>query len=240
MQTELAVVMPAYNEGNKIYENLHKCTEALESFCPSFRIIAVNDGSTDQTESEMRRAASEDRRIGVISYEKNRGKGYAIRRGMKASKARYTAFLDADLDLPPGQLEGYLSVMKEKGTDIVLGSKLHPESRLSYPIYRKIMTFGYYMVMKALFHLPIRDTQTGIKLFRTDRIRPVLQKMQSDRFCFDIEMLAVAAKYGLTMEEQPVEVCFHQDGERKTKIRFRTVFEMFFESLRIRGRVARL
>ena len=67
MSVELAVVMPAYNEGNRIYENLLTCAGTLEQFCPSFRIIAVNDGSTDNTEEEMRRAAAEDARIGIIS-----------------------------------------------------------------------------------------------------------------------------------------------------------------------------
>lgn len=237
MSVELAVVMPAYNEGNRIYENLLTCAATLEKFCPSFRIIAVNDGSTDNTETEMRRAAAENAKIGIISYEKNRGKGYAIRRGMMASKARYTAFLDADLDLPPEQLEGYLSAMKERGTDIVLGSKLHPDSNLEYPFYRKAMTMGYYLYLKLLFHLPIRDTQTGIKLFSTEAIRPVVSAMRSDRFCFDIELLALAKKNGLSMEERPVVVRYHGDGERKTKIRLRTIFDMFFETFRIWRRI---
>ena len=240
MSVELAVVMPAYNEGNRIYENLLTCAGTLEQFCPSFRIIAVNDGSTDNTKEEMRRAAAEDARIGIISYEKNRGKGYAIRRGMMASKARFTAFLDADLDLPPEQLEGYLATMKENGTDIVLGSKLHPDSNLEYPFYRKAMTMGYYLYLKLLFHLPIRDTQTGIKLFRTEEIRPVLCAMKSDRFCFDIELLALAGKKGLSMEERPVVVRYHGDGARKTKIRLSTVFDMFFETFRIWKRIRRL
>ena len=229
----LAVVMPAYNEGNRIYENLQICAKAIGQFCPSFRILAVNDGSKDNTEEEMRRAAAEDPRIGIISYEKNRGKGYAIRRGMSASKAEYTAFLDADLDLPPEQLEGYLAVAQKEGKDIVLGSKLHPDSNLEYPFYRKAMTMGYYLYLKLLFHLPIRDTQTGIKLFRTEAIRPVVQAMKSDRFCFDIELLAMARKRNLSMQEEPVVVRYHVDGERKTKIRMKTIFDMFFETFRI-------
>ena len=240
MKVTLAVVMPAYNEGNRIYENLQICARAIGQFCPSFRILAVNDGSTDNTEEEMRRAAAEDPRIGIISYEKNRGKGYAIRRGMSASKAEYTAFLDADLDLPPEQLEGYLAVAEQEKKDIVLGSKLHPESNLEYPIYRKAMTMGYYLYLKLLFHLPIRDTQTGIKLFRTEAIQPVVKIMQSDRFCFDIELLALAQKKGLVMEERPVVVRYHGDGERKTKIRIRTIFDMFFETFRIWKRVKKV
>ena len=238
MRVELAVVMPAYNEGNRIYENLLTAANVIGQFCPSFRIIAVNDGSTDNTEAQMRRAAAENSRIGIISYEKNRGKGYAIRRGMSASKAQYTAFLDADLDLPPEQLEDYLSVAEQEKKDIVLGSKLHPGSNLEYPFYRKVMTMGYYLYLKLLFHLPIRDTQTGIKLFRTDAILPVVQAMRSDRFCFDIEMLALAKKRGLSMEERPVVVRYHGDGERKTKIRLRTIFDMFFESFRIWRRLS--
>ena len=105
---KLTVVMPCYNEGTRIYKNLIETVTQIEKFCDSFRILAVNDGSSDETESEIKRASLQDKRIGMISYPNNKGKGYAVRRGMLAAKSEYTAFLDADLELPPHMLEAFL------------------------------------------------------------------------------------------------------------------------------------
>ena len=183
--TKLTVVMPCYNEGIRIYRNIIELVTQLERFCDSFRIIVVNDGSSDETESEIQRAQSVDKRVAMISYPDNKGKGYAVRRGMLASKSEYTAFLDADLELPPHLLEGFLKEA-EAGTDIV-----------EYPFLRKVMSHGYFLFLKALFGLNLKDTQTGIKLFKTEKIRPVLKSMRNGGFSFDIELLAISTKMGL-------------------------------------------
>ena len=120
--TELTIVMPCYNEGTRIYRNIIELATQVEKFCDSFRIIVVNDGSTDDTEQEIQRAKLADSRVGVISYPQNRGKGFAVRRGMLSAKSEYVAFIDADLELPPHLLEGFLKEA-EDGADIVIGSK---------------------------------------------------------------------------------------------------------------------
>lgn len=228
------MVMPAYNEAERIYRNLLETADQLEKFTDSFRIIAVNDGSTDMTEQEIRRAAEADHRIGVISYPDNRGKGYAVRRGMLASKARYTAFLDADLELPPYLLEDFLKKAEEEQYDVVIGSKMHPDSQLEYPLYRKIMSVGYYLFLRVLFGWKLKDTQTGIKLFRTDRIRPVLKTVKNGRFSFDIDLLARADRAGLKIAEMPVVVNYSRNKAEHSKIRLSTIFEMIRDTIRIR------
>ncbi len=235
--TELTVVMPAYNEGTRIYRNLMETAAQLQRFTDSWRIICVNDGSSDETEAEVRRAAAENRRIGMISYSPNQGKGYAVRRGMLASESRYTAFLDSDLELPPYQLEGFLKKIRETGADMVIGSKLHPDSRVEYPFFRRVMSRGYYVLMKLLFHLPVRDTQTGCKLFRTETLRPVLRAARSKSFSFDVEILALGAKFGRRIEEMPVIVNFSRNKSNQSKIRLRSVFDMAVEALKVKRRV---
>ena len=121
---QLTIVMPCYNEGTRIYRNLIETITQVEKFCDSFRILVVNDGSTDETENEVKRAMSQDNRIGLITYSKNRGKGYAVRRGIMNSQSEYVAFLDSDLELPPYLLENFLKRMKsEPKVGIVIGSK---------------------------------------------------------------------------------------------------------------------
>ena len=86
---KLTIVMPCYNEGTRIYRNVIETITQVERFCDSFRLIVVNDGSQDDTEYEIKRAMESDRRIGLISYDKNRGKGYAVKRGLLAAKSEY-------------------------------------------------------------------------------------------------------------------------------------------------------
>ncbi len=236
---KLTVVMPCYNEGTRIYRNIIETITQVEKFCDSFRIIVVNDGSQDETEYEIKRAMEQDHRIGMISYEKNQGKGYAVKRGMMASKSEYTAFLDADLELPPYLLEGFLK-KAEEGLDVVIGSKMHPESQVEYPFLRKVLSTGYYWFMKLLFGMKLKDTQTGIKLFRTEKIRPVLKMVRTSRFSFDIEILAIAAKKGLSIIEMPVVVNFSRNKSDKSKISFSSIYEMVRDSLRIRMYVSKL
>ena len=236
---KLTIVMPCYNEGARIYRNIIETVTQVEKFCNSFRLIVVNDGSSDDTESEIKRAMESDRRVGLISYEKNKGKGYAVRRGMLAAKSEYVAFLDADLELPPYLLEGFLK-RAEEGVDVVIGSKMHPDSQVDYPVVRKVLSKGYYTLMKVLFGMKLRDTQTGIKLFRTEKIRPILKLARTSRFSFDIEILALALKFGLTVEEMPVVVNFSRNKSDKSKISLASIYEMARDSLRVRLYVSKI
>ncbi len=161
---KLTVVMPAFNEAERIYRNLIETADQIEKFLDDYRILAVNDGSTDNTKSEIKRAMGRNPKIGMISYTHNRGKGYAVRRGLAAARSEYAAFLDSDLELPPYLLENLLKIAEDDGADVVIGSKMHPESKIEYPFFRKVMSFGYYFYLKLLFGMKIHDTQTGIKL----------------------------------------------------------------------------
>ena len=116
----LSVVMPAYNEGAHITDNLLETSRVLSGFVKRYEIIAVDDGSADNTAECIRRAEMQDTHIRGISYQPNGGKGHAIRTGIAAAEGRYIAFLDSDLELPPILLKRFLKDMKEQDADIVL------------------------------------------------------------------------------------------------------------------------
>ncbi len=236
---KLTLVMPCYNEGTRVYRNLLETVTQLERFCDSFRIVAVNDGSTDDTLSEIKRAMEQDKRIALISYEQNMGKGFAVKRGMASAKSKYVAFLDADLELPPYLLKDFITAAEE-GNDIVIGSKMHPDSQVEYPFLRKVMSTGYYWFLKIVFGLKLKDTQTGIKLFKTEKIKPVLKVMRTSRFSFDIEMLAIADKKGLSIKEMPVVVNFSRNKTDKSKISLASIYEMVRDTMRIKMYVSKL
>ena len=236
---KLTIVMPVYNEGERIYRNIIETLTQVERFCPSLRLILVNDGSTDESETEIRRAMQSDKRVGLITYPDNRGKGYAVRRGMLAARSEYVAFLDADLELPPHLLNDFMKAVdgdqgSDEPYDIVIGSKMHKDSQVEYPGMRKVMSMGYYIFMKLLFGLKLKDTQTGIKLFRTEKVRPILKCMRTSRFSFDIEMMAIAEKMGLRIKEMPVVVNFSRNKDNRSKIKLSSIYEMVRDSFRIR------
>lgn len=237
---ELVVIMPAYNEGEHISHNLDVATKVLESFHHNFCIIVVNDGSSDNTAEEIIKAAQNNPRIQYISYQKNKGKGGAICQGVKLAKGDYIAFLDSDLELPPIMLKDFLQALKTSNAHIAIGSKLHKDSKLYYPLIRKIMSLGYYVLLKFMFKLKIKDTQTGIKLFRQDVIKPICQNLITNGFAFDIEILATASKKGYKIIEMPITLNFSRERREKSRMTLKTIVKVFKDTLRIKKHINNL
>ena len=228
----LSIVVPAYNEGEHIYDNLMTIDKALQAFCSDYEIIAVNDGSKDNTGAEVARAASDNPNIKDFGYEANRGKGGAVSWGAVNSKGDIVGFIDADLDLSPDLIAGYYKKMNDTGCDIVIGSKMHKESKLEYPAARKLFSFCYYIMLKVLFGLKCHDTQTGLKLYKGELIREIVPLRRIDGYAFDIELLALASKKKSSLVEMPVELNFTR-GESFGRIKFKDVWKMFTDTWKI-------
>ncbi len=230
----LSVIMPAYNEGMHIKENLLAASKIISGFVKNYKIIAVDDGSSDNTREEIMKAAEADSKIAYISYKPNHGKGSAITTGIRYANSNYVAFLDSDLELNPIMLKSFLKAIIDKNADIVIGSKLHKDSKLEYPLMRKIMSFGYYAVLKILFRLDIKDTQTGIKLFREPVIKTLTENMITDGYAYDIEILAKANKAGCKIIEMPIELKFKRERKEKSRISLKTSVSVFKDTLKIK------
>ena len=229
---KLSVVMPAYNEGRNIFKNLMTVNDCLKDFCQEYEIIAVNDGSKDQTGTEIARAALKDNHIKAVSYKNNRGKGHAIREGVDVASGDIIAFLDADLDISPSHLKPYLNEMERQGADIVIGSKMHKDSKLEYPKARRFVSFCYYVILKFLFRLDVKDTQTGIKVFKADMLKRTIGMVRTCGYAYDIEILAVAARFGCKIIEQPVELKYTR-RESFGRISLQDIFKVASDTLRI-------
>src|SRR5205823_1581992 len=126
-------------------------------------VIVVSDGSIDG--SAERLLESRDEGIRVIHYDRNLGKGYAVKAGALASHGEWVALVDADLDLDPGSIPSYLEVARRESLDFAIGSKRHPESLVHYPRSRRIASRCYQELNRLLFRLDVRDTQVGLKVF---------------------------------------------------------------------------
>ena len=204
----ISVILPAFNEARQIFQMIAEVHAVVSGLGRAFEIIAVDDGSTDDTAVEIRRAASEFDHVHPIILSKNQGKGNALNRGFQASRMELVCFIDADLDLHPRQVKNLLEEMDRTGADIVIGSKRHPESRLDYPWYRKLFSTVYYLLVLLLFHLPVKDTQTGLKLFRREALARSFPRMVGKKYTLDLELLLIANKLGYRIAEAPVDLTY--------------------------------
>ena len=110
-QRLLSVIVPCYNEEENIYKNILKMSKIISGFYNNYEIICVNDGSKDNTKKELTKASKKDKKIKLISYDENKGKGYALKVGTEKAKGELIVFIDCDLELPPLYIKKYLTIM---------------------------------------------------------------------------------------------------------------------------------
>jgi glycosyltransferase involved in cell wall biosynthesis len=212
----LSVIVPAYNESDAIFHNLTEVIETLQQLGFEFEVILVDDGSVDETFLHAARllGAYEGGKVRVVRYDVNQGKGNALMCGAGYANGDYIVFLDADMDLHPKQLPRFFEIMDATGADVVIGSKRHPESNVNYPFVRKIYSAIYYLMIRVLFGLPVRDTQTGLKVFKAKVLRDVFPRILVKRFAFDIEVLTNAHRLGYRIVDAPVTLEFRRGTGR--------------------------
>lgn len=202
----ISVVIPAYNEEERISRCVRETHETLTAMGARFEIIVVDDGSYDGTLSVARIAADDLDWVRVIGYPENLGKGYALIEGAMEARGDLVLFVDADLEVHPRQLGLLYAALIGLDADVVIGSKMHRSSTIEYPLKRRILSIGYFALVFLLFRLPVRDTQTGLKLYRTEVLRRVAGRLLVKRFAFDLEALANVHRLGYRIAEAPVVV----------------------------------
>jgi glycosyltransferase involved in cell wall biosynthesis len=206
-KVELSVVVPAYREGARIYDNLQVLLGELDRTRLDYEVIVVSDGNTDLTAAEARRVGSS--RVKVLEYNVNMGKGFALGQGVRRAAGDLVTFIDADMELNPREIGNFLDILKSGGHDMVVGSKRHPQSRVRYPPLRQLQSMVYQLLVRVLFDLNVRDTQTGLKLFRRQVLADVVPLLAVKRFAFDLELLVVAHQLGYRkIAEAPIELDF--------------------------------
>lgn len=200
---KLSIIIPAYNEEKNIRRTLESIKRSMNKFDYDFEIIVVSDGSTDRTFSEAKKVKSA--KIRVFGYEKNQGKGYALRYGVKRAKGEVITFLDAGGDFHPDHIDRFIKLMEALDADIVIGSKRHPMSKVNYPKKRRFYSWVYQVLIRILFNLKVRDTQTGLKVIKKEVLEKILSRVLVKNYAFDLELLVVANHLGFhKITEAPV------------------------------------
>lgn len=228
----ISVIIPAYKQEKTIIENIRTIERVLKKLPYRYEIIIVVDGIVDKTFAKAKKISSDN--VKVVGYQHNRGKGYAVRYGMVRSKGGTVGFIDAGMDLNPGGLGILLAQLEEKKMDIVIGSKRHSDSKVSYPWTRKALSFLSQLFIRLLFGLNIRDTQVGMKFFRREVLDIVLPRLLVKQFAFDIEILVVAYYLGFrNIDEAPIELRFRFEESIVSQNLFEAIARTFWDTLAI-------
>jgi glycosyltransferase involved in cell wall biosynthesis len=230
-QPIVSIIVPAFNEAARIGDSISKIDAFMRRSPFSCELIVVDDGSADDTAEVVQRARA--RGLRLVRNDRNHGKGYTVRQGVFAASGKYVLFTDADLSAPIEELNKLLNVAVNDGADVVIGSRAidrqyieKHQSRL-----RELAGIVFNFMVRLLLGLRLHDTQCGFKLFHRERTRPIFEKQTTFGFGFDAELLFLAKRNGLTVNETPVRWS-HAEG---SKVRLmRDGLRMFSDLVRIR------
>lgn len=202
----VSILVPVYNMEKNIERNINILTEKISPFISNFEIIISDDGSEDNSKNVMEKICNENKNIIGVYSKENHGKGNALKRACEIANGKYIIFCDGDMEIDPSQLENFFEIMHKENADIVIGSKRHKNSVVNYSNVRKLISFVYFMFVKIFFHLPIQDTQTGLKLFKREAIINVFPRILVKAFAYDLEVLVACNSNGKKIASAPVIV----------------------------------
>jgi len=202
----ISVIVPAYNEENKISRALVEISSYFANKKMSYEIIVVDDGSQDTTPKIVKDFEKDDPNVRFIANDSNRGKGYSVKKGCIFSSGDLILFTDADLSTPISELETLL-LWIQHGYDIAIGSRALRDSEIArhQPGYRELMGKTFNLIVQALLLPGFKDTQCGFKLFKKSVMAYVVKRQTLDGFCFDVELLSLAKRAGFRIKEVPIK-----------------------------------
>jgi glycosyltransferase involved in cell wall biosynthesis len=228
----LSLVVPVHGGADYIVENVQTIVRTLEELGRPFEVLAVSDGDEPSADAL---GALDDPRVRSFRYAVNEGKGYAISYGIAHARGRLIGWLDGDLDVDPRVILDAVARFDREEVDAVVGSKRHPASAVQYPWQRRVLSWGFQLLILALFRVEVRDTQVGAKVFRREMLDTVAPLLLIKRYAFDLEVIAVGAEFGFDrVREVPVRLDYRFTG---TGINSSAVRLMFKDTLAIAYRI---
>lgn len=204
----ISFVIPVYNEKDR----LRKTFRALQEFEPgnSFlleRIIFVDDGSTDNSNALIKNFISDFKKIEIklISYSINKGKGYAVRKGLIASPSEYTLFFDVDMSTPLSELFKF-KVDMEKGINLIIGTRKDEKSKIlvHQSFIREFLGQAFINFTRLFLNLKTSDITCGFKMLSQKTVRTIVPKLKINGWGYDAELILLAERENLSLKEIPV------------------------------------
>jgi len=229
---DLSVLMPCYNNGTSVATNIGTVLRDLEMVLPlTFELVVIDDGSTDGTHEEARRAVARDPRVRLVRVPSNSGKGAALRSGFDVSQGDLVCFLDGDLQISARNIPRFIEYLRLEAVDVVVSSKRHPLSTVDYPRTRRILSRWFQLLTTTLFGLPLTDTQAGLKVFRREVLERIIPRSLVKRYAFDVELLSNVHRLGYRITEAPIRI--HARRTYESHVNLRAVMRMFRDTMGI-------
>lgn len=200
-----SIVIPAYNESARIDATLREVVSCVRANGWDAEVIVVNDGSTDTTARQVLDFARTAPEVRLLENPGNRGKGYSVRNGFLEAQGEIVMFTDADLSAPIGEAELLFAAIRD-GADIAIGSRWLERNRQTHrqPLYRQFFGRCFNLITRMVMGLHFADTQCGFKAFTRAAAQTVFQLQTIEGWGFDPEILFIATKRHLRIDEVPV------------------------------------
>ena len=231
----LSIVVPAYNEAQRLPPTLAKMGEFFRDFTQTFEVLIIVEESTDGTLDIASAFAREQANFQAIDSRPRRGKGYAVRSGMLRAQGKLVFYMDADLSVPLQEVRAFLAYFAQHPEiDVLLGNRQHAQSRITRHQTRLRENFGktFNRVLQTLRLAPFGDTQCGFKAFRRAAAHEIFSRQTLDGFAFDVEALLLAERLGYKLADLPVE--WINSAESKVRL-FHDSLAMLRDTFRVRG-----
>jgi len=222
MLAAFSLVIPAFNEADRIGQNLQTALRFLQESSPGSEIIVVNDGSTDATSEVVREVFARPNPVAtrLLEHFPNRGKGAAVREGLLAATCPIGLFSDADFSTPIDEAPKLIDPIAAGALDVAFGSRALDRTLIGHrqPWRREQGGRVFNLIVRLATGLPFWDTQCGFKAFQLEVFRPILERATTDGFGFDVELLYLAQKANLRLREIPVR-WNHYEGSKVNVLR---------------------
>ena len=198
----LSLVLACYNEAEHLQASFAEIKETLDQASWPYEVIFVDDASRDRTREILHEivAAHPELDLRLVLHEANRGRGATVTDGFRAARGEIAGYLDVDLEVHPRYVPSLVHAI-EKGADIATVQRIYAFQPRSLDRY--FMSRGYSYLVRRLLALPFRDTETGYKFFRRERVLPLLDEIGDSGWFWDTEFMARAARRGLSVTEIP-------------------------------------
>jgi len=227
LEPRISVIVPAYREGSRIVPNLIRLTQALQQTGSTWEVIVVVDGDPATWAAAT---TCRSPQVRVLGYSRNRGKGFALRYGISQARGPLVTFIDSDMEIGPEEIGRMAGLLELYQADVVVGSKRHPLSEVHYPWPRRVQSLSYQVLVRLLFQVRVRDTQTGLKMFRREVADRVVDAALVKRFAFDLELLVLANHFGYRrIIEAPIRI----DYQFESTTNLRAVFAVLWDTAAI-------
>lgn len=235
---KISLVIPTYKKRNVVIDQLERLYGYLSRVNPDFELIFVIDGYIDDTKSLLEKYIKENKlkNVKVLGYKENRGKGYAVRYGLKHANGDIVGFTDADRDILIKTYDKAIKEIKREYVDVVIPSKFHDDSNVEMTLGREVLSYGLVYLNKILLRLPtnISDIGCGLKLFRKDVAERVFKNLKVNGFAFDSEIINEINKQGWSISVVPLFLAKNRDESTSANLKnaFRMVIDIFKISLK--------